>query len=341
VSLLPDTRRGRRNAEQEAKHQAQRLAFANELIELSAVVGFKMAVRDWCYYLEGAGAIDKSEFAKAEHLITDLRKDPDSPLPLDFTSEDESRKAKGVVMLDDDTPNDHARWVVGRIESNIDSYQPIVLSHRTGIHIECVVEKEGLRKLFLPVCEEFEIPVTNNKGDADLHSRAAICRRIADSPASRFMVLYFGDHDPKGLQLAQNYIKLLHDLEGKLGTLPHIELDYFGLHAGQIEDNGLVWIEGLVTGGRDASGKKRDLSDTVHPDHKKPYVRDYLRRYGARKVEANAVFGGGVDLGRRILRETIDKYINPEDVEAHAEALKAQRDSVRKIVQIQLRRAVA
>jgi hypothetical protein len=31
----------------------------------------------------------------------------------------------------------------------------------------------------------------------------------------------------------------------------------------------------------------RRLYDPRHPDHAKPYVRDYIRRYGARKVEQN------------------------------------------------------
>ena len=332
MSMLPKSRRGRRSKAQSAEYQQQCLAFARELIELNTVVGFKMAVRDWCYYLEGAGAIDKSEFEKAERLITRLRKDPESPLPLDFTSEDASRKAQGVVTLDHDTPQEHAKWVVDLIQSNIESYHPLLLSQRTDIHIECVVEKDGLRKLFLPVCEEYEIPVTNNKGDSDLHSRLALCQRVRKSPASRHMVLYFGDHDPKGLQLAQNYIKLLYDLEGKMGRLPHIELDYFGLHADQISENNLVWIEGLVTGGKDVGGKKRDLSDRKHPDHNKLYVQKYLSQYGARKVEANAIFGGGVKLGRDILRATIARYITEDDVEAHEQALNEQHQEVEVLV---------
>jgi hypothetical protein len=91
-----------------------------------------------------------------------------------------------------------------------------------------------------------------------------------------------------GLQLSQTYIKLLYDLEGKLAPLPYIELDYFGLHADQIEENNLVWIDGLVTGGKDADGNKRDLTDPRHPDYDKSYVQDYLARYGARKVDAHA-----------------------------------------------------
>ncbi len=64
MSMLPKSRRGRRSKAQSAEYQQQCLAFARELIELNTVVGFKMAVRDWCYYLEGAGAIDKSEFER-------------------------------------------------------------------------------------------------------------------------------------------------------------------------------------------------------------------------------------------------------------------------------------
>ena len=46
---------------------------------------------------------------------------------------------------------------------------------------------------------------------------------------------------------------------------------------------GDVWINNLET----ASGKR--LDDPKHPDHKKPYVQDYIREFGVRKREANAL----------------------------------------------------
>jgi hypothetical protein len=53
----------------------------------------------------------------------------------------------------------------------------------------------------------------------------------------------------------------------------------------QIDDLGLMKIDNLETGGG------RDLSDRRHPDHNKPYVQDYIARFGVWKCEANALVG--------------------------------------------------
>jgi hypothetical protein len=42
-------------------------------------------------------------------------------------------------------------------------------------------------------------------------------------------------------------------------------------------------FDNLITGSGEC------LSDTGHEDHHKPYVRDYIDRFGERKVEANAL----------------------------------------------------
>ena len=59
--------------------------------------------------------------------------------------------------------------------------------------------------------------------------------------------------------------------------------DRFGLNYNFIEANHLTWIDNLET----SSGG--DLASTRHPDHSKPYVQDYLARFGGRKCEANAL----------------------------------------------------
>ncbi|TIT17322.1 MAG: hypothetical protein E5W70_32265, partial [Mesorhizobium sp.] len=59
-----------------------------------------------------------------------------------------------------------------------------------------------------------------------------------------------------------------------------IRVERIGLTREQIGDLGLPWIENLETG----SGK--DLGDPGHPDHRKPYVQNYIASQGRRKVEA-------------------------------------------------------
>ena len=49
-------------------------------------------------------------------------------------------------------------------------------------------------------------------------------------------------------------------------------------------------------------------------------------------MEANAIFGGGVKLGRQILEDIIGQYINQEDVDTYEEVLQVCREEVRGLV---------
>ncbi|TIN08882.1 hypothetical protein [Mesorhizobium sp.] len=81
-----------------------------------------------------------------------------------------------------------------------------------------------------------------------------------------------------------------------------IRVERIGLTREQIGDLGLPWIENLETG----SGK--DLGDPGHPDHRKPYVQNYIASQGRRKVEANALVR---DLrgSRALVEAAINRYI--------------------------------
>ena len=68
-----------------------------------------------------------------------------------------------------------------------------------------------------------------------------------------------------------------------LTVMPDINFERVGLNASDIDELGLLWIDGLET----SSGK--DLASPSHPDFKSKPVQDYLSLYGARKCEANAL----------------------------------------------------
>jgi hypothetical protein len=80
------------------------------------------------------------------------------------------------------------------------------------------------------------------------------------------------DHDPGGLNISEFLRSNLNDLARAVNWRPNkLIIERFRLNYDFIEAQRLTWI------------------DNVHPDHNKPYVENYLKQFGARKVEANAL----------------------------------------------------
>jgi hypothetical protein len=171
-----------------------------------------------------------------------------------------------------------------------------------------VVEKLDLRNLFESTCAEFRVPITNAKGWLDLNSRADMMRRFEkhEKAGRRCVLLLCGDHDPGGLLITNTARKNIEDLSGAVGWTPeHLIIKRFGLNVDFIEENGLTWIDNLET----SSGGR--LDDVNHDDHDKSYVQNYIKRYGVRKCEANALVSQP-ELGRKLCRDAILEYL-PED----------------------------
>ena len=84
----------------------------------------------------------------------------------------------------------------------------------------------------------------------------------------------------------------------------------------------MSWIDNLET----SSGK--NLADPKHPDHFKPYVQSYLKRFGARKVEANALVARP-EAGRELCRQAILRYVAESAVADHDRRLAVERAKLR------------
>jgi hypothetical protein len=70
------------------------------------------------------------------------------------------------------------------------------------------------------------------------------------------------------------------------------------------------------------------LDDPKHKDHKKPYVKNYLAKYGARKVEANALVVIPTE-GRKLCQDSILKWLGsderaPERFERELQPIRSQ-----------------
>jgi hypothetical protein len=246
---------------------------------------------------------------------------------MDIVAEDGARSFDNLEDIDDTPPEEAAEGIVGRIRWQHRYYTPFSFWDDQDVYLEMLVEKIDLKSLFKPICSGFYIPIANARGWSDLNTRWAMLGRIRRRAAEgkHCIVLYCGDHDPAGLNISkalrQNFAELLTHAEW-LELMPLLTIDRFGLNYEFITEQGLTWIDNLETG----SG--RSLADLRHKDHRQTYVQDYLRRFGERKVEANALVVRP-EAGRELCRQAIMKYVSAEAPGEYRGALEPHREQVR------------
>jgi hypothetical protein len=201
-------------------------------------------------------------------------------------------------------------------------YQPISFWDELDVYVELLVEKGDLRSLFAPIVTKYHIATANAGGWSDINGRAAMMDRFVkwEAKGKQCVLLYCGDHDPGGLNISSFLRANLEDLSGATGWHPEdLIIDRFGLNHDFIEAQGLTWIDNLET----SAGER--LDDPGHHDH---HVQDYLRRFGARKVEANALVVRP-DAGRRLCEDAILRYVPKGAVEAFAARLTEEQEQAR------------
>jgi hypothetical protein len=322
---LPTIRKGRRTKTDENKYQYELISFCLALKEIQSSLEFQVSSRGWCYLLEEYG-LSKGDFDKAQKLINDCRKS--GKLPLDICAEDNGRIAEGIDEIDSDIEYYASDWVDYVRYKLSTTYNPYYFSDFQDYYLELVVEKIDLKGIFRPVCEEFHIPFANCKGWDDMNSRAAMMRRFQawESNGKQCVLLYCGDHDPGGFHISDKIKKNLTDLRNAVGWSPdHLIIDRFGLNYDFIQKNNLTWIDNLET-----SSKER-LDNPNHNDFKKDYVQNYLKQFGVRKVEANALVTR-VEEGRRLFKDAVLKYINLDGIDSYNEATKEARSRLQEVI---------
>jgi hypothetical protein len=226
------------------------------------------------------------------------------------------------------TGEDPEEFVEGWIEyvrdSACDNYNPISIWKDSEHYVEMWVEKIDLKSLFSDICKRYTIPLINIRGRTCLNSRAGTMRRFMQRArqGKQCVLLYCGDHDPSGLQISK---EIRSDMDSMTGateySLVGLIIDRFGLNADFIDrEIPQSWTDNLIT----SSGE--NLADPDHEDHNKPYVQHYLRQFGARKVEANALVVRP-EAGRQLCLDAIRRYISDEllsDFEARRSAARQE-----------------
>ena len=300
--LIPTRKRGGQTPEAEERYRCKLREFAEAILEIDLTLDFKVSSRGWCYILENESGLLKSDFDKAQLKINECRKA--GLLPMDICATDEAREFSCIEEIGDD-PEMEADTLVGRVLSTVKDYSPISFWEGQEYYLQMLVEKIDLRTLFEPICEIFHIPIANTKGWSDLNQRYDMMCRFKhwESRGNQCVLLYCGDFDPDGKLISDTLMKNMVDVMDAVGWSPlSVRIDRFGLNEDFINEYGLSWIDGLITGG----GK--DLADPRHKRHDCDYIQDWLITYGKRKVESNALVVRPKE-GRNLCRKAICQYV--------------------------------
>ena len=285
---------------------------AKMLLELQPKIGFKVSSRGWCYQLEGFGMITKGEFDRIQRAINICRKR--GYIPIDFVLVDETRVFDGVETPEEKSPSEMLKSYIRAVMQAEEYYTPDWWEGEE-YYIQMMVEKIDLRTLFTPVCKMFHIPIATARGWSDINQRARMAWRFRDAEklGLKPVLMYCGDHDPWGLEISDKLKKNLWDIYRGTGWNPHrLIVDRFGLNYDFIMENDLTWIENLES----SSGKP--------PDMYNPIVIRYVRKYGIKKVEANALVVRP-EQGRELCRKAVEKYLGEDAVDRFI----AKKDEIR------------
>ena len=324
--VLPTRRRGRQSAEPQAQYDEAVRTFCADLLQIQSALDFKKSGRGWAYTLEQRGVISKGEIDLAYKLINDCRSN--GRLPIDFVAADAGRATIGLENLDRTSPQQEAEAIVRRMKSAHRHYWPFGFWRDQDCYVEMLVEKIGLQEMFRSVCELFNVPLTNGSGWSDISSRGEIASRFRhwESAGKTCVLLYCGDFDPAGFRISEFVRRNFEKIAGGTGWSPDkLIVDRFGLNLDFIRKHQLPWIDGLET----SSGGR--LDDPNHNDYDKDYVQSYLLKYGARKVEAEAL-ESIPDQARDLCRRAILRYVEEAAVDEYRRLIAIKQKKVKRLV---------
>ena len=325
-SILPKRGRGRLSAAGQAQYDEDLRQFLDLMVEIQSRLDFKMSSRGWCYGLEPYGLL-KTDFDAAQRIINDCRQK--GMLPCGFMAEDKARSFSciedGVSGYTD--PDEKAKWILDQIPSMYRGWKPYSFHDDQDYYVQMLVEKIDLVTLFEPVCGNYNVPLSNARGWSSIGQREELILRFKDyeEQGKGCVLLYCGDFDPAGLRISDFINENFNSLEPATGwCADDLIIDRFGLNGDFINENGLTWIDNLETGGTTGL----PLNDPRHPDHNKPYVKEYLAKWGARKCEANAIVVKP-DLGRELCETAINRYIPADSLKSYEGSIRDNQDRLR------------
>ena len=336
---FPKNKKGRKTEAQQNQYISDLQDFASKLILLQFEIAGKthiqekdkISARGWCYLLEGFGVITKDRFDKCFKIINLCRKE--GYLPVDFTAQDEARAFFNLEKLTKDykEPIDYIYERLDYIKDIDETKDDISFWESQKYYIQMMAEKIDVRNLFRDITKKYHIPISNARGWSDMRSRNKLIQRFKEAEEIGLIpvLLYYGDFDPAGIKIAETFKKNIKDLEKATKWNPkNLIIDHFGLTIDFIDENNILWIDNLITGGKRNLGK---LYNQYKKGKKNVKIFDYeikyIEQYGIRKCEANAILPFR-KIAIKGCEDVIRKYLGNKPFEVYDKKVEENRKEI-------------
>lgn len=182
-----------------------RLAEINSILEEYVADGYKLTLRQLYYQLVSRGMIPnkKEEYVKLSNIL---------------------KKGRMAGIVDWDAIEDRTRiakipfWTTGikpSIKTLIDQYRLDRMKGQKN-KIEVWVEKDALSAVLYRVTSEYHVRLMVNKGFSSTSAMYQAYKRLNDGD----VILYFGDHDPSGLDMIRDIKQRMLDFNTDVEVVP-------------------------------------------------------------------------------------------------------------------------
>jgi hypothetical protein len=168
------------------------ITIINKVLEDYAQQGYDLSLRQLYYQLVSKGLIENSQ--KSYSRIGDLVSDGRLAGLIDW----DMIVDRGRVSI----ANTHWMSPADIVDAAASQYKIDKWADQPN-HIEVMVEKQALEGVLIPVCRKLDVTFRANKGYTSQSMMYRLGKDLAEIQAQgkEIHVLYFGDHDPSGLDM--------------------------------------------------------------------------------------------------------------------------------------------
>lgn len=179
------------------------------------------------------------------------------------------------------------------------------------VRLECMVEKRGHIPIIQPICQQEDIAITGNKGYTSLHSIYKAGKRMKKAlrDGKRGELIYFGDHDPSGIDMSRDIFDRINVFAGVISLKLVGKIIRDGLTVKEIlEESGRPFVKVHRIALNIDQVRARDLipAPAKVSDSR---ARDYIAKFGKECWEVEALDAREM---RDLATETIVSLRNQE-----------------------------
>ncbi len=277
--------------------------------------GYDLSLRQCYYQLVARAIVENTErsYKNVGNLVSDARL---------------------AGLIDWDVIKDRGREMVQN--AHWDSPQDIILACANQFrvdrwanqpsYVEVMVEKQALEGVLLPVCKEWDVPFTANKGYSSSSALYEAGNRFVSAfeDGKELHVIYLGDHDPSGIDMSRDvedrldlFVKTLTDRCDEIGPneVPAVEMHRIALNMDQVREMNPPENPAKITDSRanayiEKFGRSSWELDAIEPRRLAELVTNAI--FNVLDEEAWEVSGAEQQKGRDYLH-TMAKNYTPED----------------------------